>query len=104
MTSSIRPTSASNTNAPPEGGNSVTFHCLDNPSPLDSYGECKTSSFPSKVQDFHPQTHSRQDHCHQSSSHKHSWLSNTQASQCSLRLLDLEHYQWNKFDTYGHLH
>src|SRR5882724_10946600 len=91
MTSSVRPTSASSTNSPPKGGDSATFCCLDDPSPLDSSGECKTISFPFKVQVFHPQIHSRQDCCHQSSGHKHSWPSNTQLSQHSSRLLDI----WN---------
>src|SRR5882724_3533059 len=99
MTSSVMPTSASSTNAPPKGGDSATFCCLDNPSPLDSSGECKTSTFPSKVQDFHPQAHSRQDHCHRPSGHKHSWPSDTQASQHSSQPLDSECYQWNKFKT-----
>jgi len=104
ITLSIKPTSASSTNAPPKGGNSATFHCMDDPSPLDSSGERKTSTFPSKVQDFCPQAHSRQDHCHCASGHKHSWPSNMQVSQCSSQPSDSECYQWNKFDTYGHFH
>ena len=102
ITSSTKPTSISSTNAPHERGNSVTFHCLNDPSPLDSSEECKTITFLSEVRDFHPQAHSRQDRFHHPSSQKHSWPFNMQASQCSLQPLDMECYQWNKFETYGH--
>src|SRR5882724_4304599 len=92
------------TDASPKRGDSATLHFLDDPSPLDFSGEHKTISFPFKVQVFCPQMHSRQDHCHRSSGHKHSWPFNTQSSQGSSRLSDLERYQWNKFDTYSPLH
>src|SRR5882724_9606741 len=47
LTSSDKPTSTSSTDASPEGGDSATFHFLDDPSSLDSSGECKTNPFPS---------------------------------------------------------
>src|SRR5882724_6276323 len=92
----------SSTDASPEGGNSATFCCLDDPLPLNSSRECKTNPFPSKVQVFCSQRHSRQDRCHQSSGHKHSCPSNKSSSQCSSQLSELKCYQWNKFNTYGH--